>query len=599
LETGSPLETEWSRLREQIRLVQDRFWFGIVVADPLSAAKLLNRASGEMALHGKPVALIAVKTPTGFEQALSQLSDPHPDRTLIWITGFGLGQEWVRGWSTFLARLNERRDWLTRQFQCGLVVVGDEGLNELVRDSATDLWAVSSVTVHVARTVESLDANTFVDQNLRSVSHPFPGGSNFEILVSKPIAEALKRAQRALAVSEPAQALEIIDRALAAADNQSDRAALFAAASRASVLSGDPATADEFAARALATPLALGKRDQLVLWDRRQEFAFIARRLQEALASANAACAIAEELVETTGTIEARRDLAITLDNRSRVRFAAEDLQGAIVDSRTSFDVRQRLANATGTNEARRDLSVSLTNLAVLESALGHVDLAREKFQLSLDISQQLSSVSMTSEAMRDLAVGCANVARTDIALGNPTLARSYLYRALRIFHLLLDRIGITEAQRDLAIALGNVAELELVLASRGRGLANFRQALKIAERLASLSNGIETQGDLSHALRNLGKVSFAIGNLTEARTNYRRAIKIAVRLADSIEQPWYLDRAASVARELIEVLKTSDPEFETEAEDLDFLARGCEIRALEIRTRQGRMRVGGPEPTT
>jgi tetratricopeptide (TPR) repeat protein len=586
LESGSSLETEWSRLREQIRLVPDRFWFGIVVADPISAAVLLDRATGELALAAKQVVLIDVSAPKGFDEALTRLSEHHPGDALIWLTGFGLGPDWKRGWSTFLARLNERRDRLTREFQCGLVLVGDEGLNELVRDSATDLWSVSSLTAHVARTRMNPDSRTFADQNLSAVPRKSVGVSNFELLVSQPIAESLRRAQRALAINDPAQALEIIHRRLETASIQTDRAALFAAASRASFQSGDLAAGDDYAARALATPLALGKRDQLILWDRRQEFAFAARRLRESLASAQTASNIARELAEAYGTVEAQKDYALALDNLARVHFATEDAKGALVFSQTSLNLRQNLANTLGTIQAQRDLSVSLNNIALVEMALGQPTLARERYRRSLEIAREVLSAGRTAETMRDLAIAHINVARTDAELGNPTGARLSFLEALELFSEVRERMSTKESQRDLAITFGNIGDLELSLGSFQSARVNYQSALKIAEHLTSISDTIEAQGDLSHALRNLGRADLALGRPTHARDHYQRALEIALRLADSVEIPWYSERAALVARELTEVLNQSESDFEADIEVLALLAQRHEKHAAEMRTR-------------
>jgi tetratricopeptide (TPR) repeat protein len=579
------LETEWSRLREQIRLVPDRFWFGVVVANPISAAVLRDRATGELALSAKQVVLIDVPTPKSFDEALTCLSEHHPGDALIWITGFGLGTEWERGWSIFLARLNERRDRLTREFRCGLVLVGDEGLNELVRDSATDLWSVSSVTVHIARTRMNLDTSTFADQYLSAVPRNSVRVSDFELLVSQPIAESLRRAQRALAINDPAQALEIIHRQLEMANGQTDKAALFALASRAAVQAGDPAVGDDYAARALAMPQALGKRDQLILWDRRQEFAFAARRLPEALASARNASNIARELAETSGTVEAQRDFALSLDNLARIHFATEDAKGAFVLSQTSLNVRKNLAKMLGTTQAQRDLFVSLNNIALIEMALGQPILATEKYTQSLEIAREQLSARKTYEAMRDLALAHFNVGRTEAELGNPTGAQLNFHEALELFSEIRERFATKESQRDLAITLGNIGDLELSLGSP-KARSNYEGALKITEELANTSRTVEAQGDLSHALRNLGRADLALGELTGARTNYQRALEIAIELADSVEIPWYSDRAALAALELAEVLKQSNGDFQADIEVLDAVARRHVKLAMEMRTR-------------
>jgi hypothetical protein len=580
---GSPLETEWSRLREQIRLVQDRFWFGIVVADPISALVLRDRALGEFALAAKRVVAIDTTKPEELSLSLIHLDRPDSRNGMIWISGFGLGSDWIQAWSEFLARLNERRDHLTRDLTCGLVIVGDEGINELARDLSTDLWAVCSLNIHVARNRVGTDSGLIEWQNAASDFASYLGISAEGVSISQPVSRVLAAVQKAFALEQNSVALELLLSQLQISSELADRAALWASASEAAILLGDLVAADDYATRALGSGATLSDADQTALWDRRRHFALAAGRPYDAMHAAENSLAIAgrqSEALQTNGT---KRMLAHVIDENAKMWILFEDLAQAHRLYKWSLAIRRELASSDDSDEAKRDLSISWRNVARTNHLLGNLTLAQREYQESIELAHFLAEKSGDNETRREWAALMSNVAQVDLALGEVTLAHWRHQRSLQLFGEIADSMGTFEARRDLVKELNDLASLELAMGKPAVSLNLYERSIEIALQLADRLNTIASRHDLLLAYEGMAKTHAVLKNPAEVRNSYEKALPLAQQMTDTTELPSYAVQTARIARSLLQLTDQSDDQ-RTAA--LTAYAEGYEALATKLKVR-------------
>ncbi len=212
------IETEWARIREQFRLVEDRFWFGVIVTeDALGTRVIRERIADTLRIQAKAFFAITVNEPWELHSAVGALDDSlTATNGCWWIEGGGIHGAWKDAWVVFLARLNERRDLLSRSVRGGLLIVGPPGVNELVRDIAPDLWSVRSLVVTLPLQAGPSDPARLGENHQRGVA-PWWSSRIPEIFVSpvsdQPVnpsfAASMRRTRRALAVGLMPEALRL------------------------------------------------------------------------------------------------------------------------------------------------------------------------------------------------------------------------------------------------------------------------------------------------------------------------------------------------------------------------------------------------------
>ncbi len=297
--------------------------------------------------------------PKAYEEVLlgmqEQVARLQMTRAPVWVQMLVSDSPTQPGWdaarAALLARLNESREWLVREFARPLIICLPLDWQQRVVQVAPDLWQVRSFSAAVAGAVRT------------DVPHP---------------------------ANDP-QTPTSLD-AFAQAQLQPLRQTVNATRAR---LAQRP------------DQVALQRELSMVLDDFGDAFLNLGRTL-DALAAYRESLALCRQLRSALGEgPQVLRDLSVSLNKVGDAENAAGRGEAALEAYRESLALRRQLRSALGEGpQVLRDLSVSLDNVGDAENAAGRGEAALEAYRESLALCRQLrSALGEGPQVLDDLAV--------------------------------------------------------------------------------------------------------------------------------------------------------------------------------------------------
>jgi tetratricopeptide (TPR) repeat protein len=358
------------------------------------------------------------------DSLLLEMQDGAFDRGSTWlfVNRHSSDSLWNGARRRLLARLNERRFLLERDWHGCLICLLPPAFREEAQRMAPDLWHVRSFSLTLAAPQSDTPASGSgaVAQGRGAIAAGAEG-------------VAIRGANQAATNLGTGVAYEFEwKRALEQAGQEDRRYVLLLAGPAIdSLLSkGRPADAKAVALQAVS----------------------IARKVDEPAGT---------ESAQSADSAHSQRELSRVLDLLGRVARAQGDWPAAESAYRESLEIsRQLVQRLGGTPEALRDVSVSLDNVGQVARAQGDWPAAESAYRESLEIRRQLvQRLGGTPEALRDVSVSLNNVGQVARAQGDWPAAESAYRESLEMRRQLVQRLGGTpEALNDVAISLANVA---------------------------------------------------------------------------------------------------------------------------------------------
>ena len=457
---------------------QDGFSLVFLFADEGGAERLRLWLNQRLDFAGRPLQRVEPAEFPGeapdFVTRLLRLGQDLPPELPVWVEAYTHPGDagWDAARRLFLARINERRFLLERDFLRPLILLLPRSFRAEAAAIAPDIW-------HIRAFSDTLAA---------------PFASSFASPMHEPTAP------------------------LAPSPMPPDAAALSAEAEWARLRSHQAGKVN----------LAVGWRATRLM-EQAGALYEASQTAQEVLALARSRCLAAPE------EAQALRDLLISLDDVGRIARARGAWDEAEQAYRESLAVsRQLLARLGDTPEALRDLSVSLNNVGGIARARGMWDEAEQAYRESLALSRQLlSRLGDTPEALRDLSVSLNNVGGVARARGAWDEAEQAYRESLAVRRQLLARLGDTpEALRDLSVSLDNVGGVAQARGAWDEAEQAYRESLAVCRQLlARLGDTPEALRDLSVSLNNVGGIARARGAWDEAEQAYRESLALARRV--------------------------------------------------------------------
>ena len=597
-ETQPPLDAETERiavtLLRHIEWQEESFSIVFLFADVGPAMWMADWLDERLRVSANPLHRLEpkerfAKSPESEVENLIATTPLPPGAMWLALHRYPADEAWNRARRTFLARLNERRFLLERDFKRPLVIVLPVSFKEDARNVAPDLWHIRAFSGELRAEAPLLTRNRPAQPSVQKTASPaqgLPAYAEFERAIKQKNTEAFFLPTAWRAVDEllgpgcPALAMEVAEfaeklarqRSQALPENGSESGQAKGSLRDLSVSLnnvGKVAQAQRDWAQAEAayreslslrrqlverlggTPEAL--RDLSVSLNNVGKVAKAQRDWAQAGAAYRESLSLRRQLVERLGgTPEALRDLSVSLNNVGNVAEAQGDWAQAEAVCRESLSLRRQLVERLGgTPEALRDLSVSLNNVGNVARAQGDWAQAEAAYQESLSLRRQLvERLGGTPEALRDLSVSLNNVGKVAEAQGDWAQAGAAYRESLSLSRQLVERLGGTpEALRDLSVSLDNVGKMARAQGDWAQAEAAYRESLSLSRQLVERLGGTpEALRDLSVSLNNVGKVAEAQGDWVQAEAAYRESLSLRRQLVErlgstpeALDRPWHI----------------------------------------------------------
>ena len=447
---------------------------------PALSRALLQRFDDAWRFRTAPVELIEPADPTTAAQRVFAALQAHHQTAQgllapAWLQLAGAGSAWDAARTECLARLNEGREWLVKDYARPLVLCLPLDWQSQVAPVAPDLWHVRSYTAALQSWV------------------PHPGlrvqGGNLQL-------PAVEVAGGVWQSTLPRQ-LELVN----------------AARARLATGNGDDAR------RELAIELVDLAQAQLEVG-----------RHEAACASAKESLRLMRQLSQALGDRpQVLRELSVSLDRSGDAESAAGRGEAALEAYRESLALRRQLRQALGEGlQVLRDLSVSLNKVGDAESTAGRGEAALEAYRESLALSRQLRQVLGDGpQVLRDLSVSLLNWGEAESAAGRGEAALEAYRESLALSRELRQALGEgPQVLRDLSVSLIKVGDAESAAGRGEAALEAYRESLALSRELRqALGDSPQVLDDLAVSLERLASAP------TVAAPDKRAAIAEALQL--------------------------------------------------------------------
>ena len=349
---------------------QEGFSLVFLFVDEVQAERLRFWLNKRLDFAGRPLHRLIPDElpgdPAGFTERLLALSAELPARVPVWVETFrhSADAHWNGSRRVFLARLNERRFLLERDFAHTLVVLLPRSFRQEARHIAPDIWHVRAFSDElVAPPVADL-APMSDGRVLAPAMRATPSGKALEA----------EREWDRIRNSSPERINLVVGWSAVDALCTED-GALFDARR----VAGEVLVAAR-ARRALVPDDAGRQRDLTVSLNNVGQVAWARGALDEAEAAYRESLGLSRELAARVGeTPESLRDVSVSLDNVGQVAWARGALDEAEAAYRESLDLRRELAaRSPDLPSAQDDLAVSLILVGQGNASRGELGLLRE-----------------------------------------------------------------------------------------------------------------------------------------------------------------------------------------------------------------------------
>jgi tetratricopeptide (TPR) repeat protein len=475
-------EAEWQRLHRQLELAEG-FWLAFLCTDWTAAGHLLAERWGEfLRARVKRLDRIVLARPKDIGKVLDRLFDKATTSAGgVWIEAMGVdppGLEhgpWQQARRTLLARLNERRERLRRQFPGGVLIALPAVGKVEARDEAPDLWTIRSLVLEPKRSLET-------KRRVRKSEEGKQKKAKAEEQVGKE--ERIEDGTRVELDPETAELLRTAHGHLAAGRSGPAVTAALEAAQRLQGVSAE--------ARASAIAIAAQARFNEDDWPAAADL------FEQALAAA-----------------------ALENPSRAQATWAHLACQAAV-----HFDLHRALENALqsvrlarlrakDSREALEDLSVGLSWVGGLQARLGDLESASSAFYQSLELRRGLLAESGESaEALEALCFCLEAIGYLKGQSGELGAALAAYLESLVLRRRLLSKFGETLGNlRSLAATLERLGDVRAQLGDDKTALACYIESRGLRRRLlADFGETVETLDDLAYVLTRIDVLRMKTG---------------------------------------------------------------------------------------
>ncbi|NOQ34773.1 MAG: tetratricopeptide repeat protein, partial [Methylococcaceae bacterium] len=295
---------------------------------------------------------------------------------------------WQQANDNFLARLNENRDKLRREFPRPFIMLLPLATKSRFREIAPDLWSVRSFTEELLYPASDAVNTPITQTRFYNYLCQQATPTEFEEVTIK--TAALTEWQRVLPLQLQASEMFLV------------------------------------VWRAYDSAYETGQR-QLALQLSKQLLAL--------------ACQVVEQQAQGSNSL---RNLSVALNKSGDIEMALGNHEQAYEAYQQSLTIRQALQNSLGdTPEVLRDLSISLNKVGQVEEKQGRYQAALSVYQQALTICQQLqNSLGDTPEVLRDLSVSLNKVGQVEKKQGRYQAALSFFQQGLTIAQQLQNSLS-------------------------------------------------------------------------------------------------------------------------------------------------------------
>ena len=228
---------------------------------------------------------------------------------------------------------------------------------------------------------------------------------------------------------------------------------------------------------------------------------------------------------------EAQRDLSIAHNKIGDLLSAQGDLPGALAAYRKCLDISERLARQDPANAGwQRELSIAHEKIGDLLRAQGDLSGAPAAYRKSLEIRERLARQDPANAGwQRDLSVSHNKIGDLLRAQGDLPGALAAFRKDLEISERLAWQDPSNAGwQRDLCVSFNKLGGVEQALGRLVEARAVYRESLALARRLHTLLGDIPLMvSDLDEALTCLAEVERALGDETTAASLETEAAEI------------------------------------------------------------------------
>ena len=505
---------EWQELLTHFEISAHTFaYFPVLVPDEGWAGVCQHKLSDYLSAQDKKLHILAFGNPEDFKLLTVRIFAETfaPNTEAVWITTpipFDSKQLelWKQAWREAMARLNQFRNKLTKNYPYTFLFVGGSWTHEITFNNAPDLWSIHSGIIRInPPIIKTSEANISGNEPLRienkvdeSIDVDF-ALRQAERLRGKKGAEAqfaalLFNASRLLLEKvEFRKALEITQEAIAIYEglvNVQNHLELI------SILAGCYNNKG-FALDSLGKP-------------------------NEAIHEYEQAIAILAPLVEA-GRGELANDLATAYMNNG----VALDRLGKPSEANYEFDQAIAILAplvAAGRGELANELAMAYMNKGAALDSLGKLNEAIHEHKKAIGILVPLVKAGR-GELVNDLAMAYMNKGIALWSLGKLNEAIYEFDQAIAIREPLVEAGG-GELANELAMAYMNKGIALWSLGKLNEAIHEYEQAIAILAPLVEAGRG-ELANELARAYLNKGNALYSLGNLNEAIENYNVAIRL------------------------------------------------------------------------
>jgi tetratricopeptide (TPR) repeat protein len=488
-----PNQPEWQRLLTLFDVSEGFSLIVLLVLEADGAALCRGELERHLQREGKQLVPIELPTPDDLRQLKDILltTRPPPSTGCLWMSAvepdYGKSYpEWREAWREALARLNSHRNPIRRQFNLSLVFVGAPWLQEVMRETAPDLWSVRTLVVRIEPAPRPTAERQVPEAGRSEFAEEPSGGDPLFALREAEKLRGLPGKDLALA-----RLLHRAGEGFAGRDDWRSAEKAFTEALELKQRAGAPATS------VLSTLLELAWVCQGV------------GRARESMNHAQEALRIAREISNRRGEGAALGNLGLAYADLGDVRKAIEFYERALIIAREIDD--------------RRGEGAALGSLGNAYTDLGDARKAIEFYEQALAIDREIGDRHGEGTALGNLGIAYKN-------LGDARKAIEFFERALVIAREIGNRRGEGNA-------LGNLGLAYTALGDARKTIELFEQALVIYREIG------DRRGE-GTALWNSAGEFWKRGDRAQA---IARA-EAALRLYEAIGDPWAAKVRAQLA---------------------------------------------------
>lgn len=454
-------------------------------------------------------------------------------------------REWDAARRFVVARLNERRYLLERDFRRALVLVLPENYRDVVRELAPDLWAVRTFSAAVAppRPVPGV-----------AIPEPVPAFAPVAAPAAAPgRAEADPRIQeweRLKSVTDrtrvsPSDGLAAVDAAIERGDFRlAERIAaetVDLARQRVATLGATPATRRDLG-------VALGR-----LGDAAQRLG----KFDEATATYRECYDVWRALIDELGdATEAQLGVILALNGLGHVAQDRGESTDALARFQEGLKIARALYECAPNDRTRGAVIVSLGGIADALLALGKIEDAYAAYREGADLWLQLRE--HTPQTLEELSFVFSLLGETAHRLGRLEEAEAACRESVDLRRVLRQLTGDTPLNLSmLSYSLSQLGDIAWALGKPDEAAAAHRESLDLRRAVhARVGDTPEALGDLYRGLEKIARVAWEAGRAEEARRYADEAADIVERLGRAHpEHPSY-----EALRAELQALRDSGP---------------------------------------